>query len=95
MANKTDYVDLGLACADVCRALDRGMNGKPVDGLSQSVFDAIAQLAKQVLPVMHGIRDALTTLSIAGPLRRSRRRSSRRVGGLYSLGSPMRRTTKR
>ena len=46
MANKTDYVDLGLACADVCRALDRGMKGRPVDGLNQSVFEAIAQLTK-------------------------------------------------
>ena len=46
MANKADYVDLGLACADLCRALDRGMNGRPVDRISQSVLDAIAQLTK-------------------------------------------------
>jgi hypothetical protein len=44
MANRADYVELGLACADVCRALDRGMTGKKLDDLSQSVFDAIAQL---------------------------------------------------
>ena len=44
MINKTDYVELGLACADVCRALDRGMSGKRVDELSQSVFEAIGQL---------------------------------------------------
>jgi len=44
MVNKTDYVELGLACADVCRALDRGMNGRRVDGLSRSVFEAISQL---------------------------------------------------
>ena len=44
MANKTDYVELGLACADVCRALNRGMNGRRLDELSQSVFDAIGQL---------------------------------------------------
>jgi hypothetical protein len=44
MANKTDYVELGLACADVCGALDRGMNGKKLDDLGQSVRDAIAQL---------------------------------------------------
>jgi len=44
MANKTDYVELGLACADVCKALDRGMNGRQVDELSQSVFEAIRQL---------------------------------------------------
>ena len=44
MVNKEDYVDLGLACADVCKALDRGMNGRRVDQLSQSVFEAIGQL---------------------------------------------------
>ena len=44
MVNKTDYVDLGLACADVCRALDRGMSGRRVDQLGQSVFEAIGQL---------------------------------------------------
>ena len=44
MANKTDYVELGLACADVCKTLDRGMNGRKLDDLSQSVREAIAQL---------------------------------------------------
>ena len=44
VANKADYVELGLACADVCRALDRGMNGKKLDDLNQSVREAIAQL---------------------------------------------------
>jgi hypothetical protein len=44
MANKTDYVELGLAGADVCRALDRGMNGRRTDELSGSVSDAIEQL---------------------------------------------------
>ena len=44
MINKTDYVELGLACADVGRALDRGLNGRRVDELSQSVFEAIGQL---------------------------------------------------
>jgi hypothetical protein len=44
MTNKTDYVELGLACADVCRALDRGMNGRRADELSRSVLEAITQL---------------------------------------------------
>ena len=43
--NKLDYVELGLACVDVCRALDRGMNGRRMGELSQSVLDAIGQLA--------------------------------------------------
>ena len=44
MINEIDYVELGLACADVCRALDRGVNGRRVYELSQSVFEAIVQL---------------------------------------------------
>ena len=44
MANKTDYVELGLACADVCKALQRGMNGRGPEDLNQSVREAIAQL---------------------------------------------------
>jgi hypothetical protein len=44
MANELDYVELGLSCADICRALDRGMNGKKLGDLSQSVCEAINQL---------------------------------------------------
>jgi hypothetical protein len=44
--NKADYVELGLACADVCRALDRGMKGRRVEALSQSVWEAIEQLTR-------------------------------------------------
>ena len=49
MVNDQDYVDLGLACADICRALDRGMNGKRLDDLSQPVRDAINQLTMWVI----------------------------------------------
>ena len=44
MINEQDYVELGLFCADICRALERGMNGKKLSDLSQSVCDAINQL---------------------------------------------------
>ena len=44
MANKSDYVEVGLACADVCKALDRGMNGKKLEDLNESVREAINQL---------------------------------------------------
>ena len=44
MANRTDYVELGLACAEVCKALDQGVNGRRTDELSQSEFEAIGQL---------------------------------------------------
>ena len=44
MINKLDYVELGLSCADICTALDRGMSGRKLDELNQSVCDAMAQL---------------------------------------------------
>jgi len=44
MANQLDYVELGLHCADICRALERGANGKRLEEFSQSVCDAINQL---------------------------------------------------
>jgi len=44
VTSEADYVELGLSCADICRALDRGMNGKKLEDLSQSVCDAINQL---------------------------------------------------
>ena len=45
MINKTGYVELGLACADVCKTLDRGLNGRRSDELNGSVSKAIEQLA--------------------------------------------------
>jgi len=44
MVDKPDCVELGLFCADVCQALDRGTNGKKPDEPSQSVHDAMNQL---------------------------------------------------
>ena len=44
MVNDLDYVDLGLVCADVCRALHRGMDGRRMDELSRPAFEAIEQL---------------------------------------------------
>ena len=44
MINEVDYVELGLACADVCTALDRGLNGKRLNNLNSSVCEAIKQL---------------------------------------------------
>jgi len=45
MINKVDYVELGLACADVCQAICRGMKGRPADEFSESLREAIEQLA--------------------------------------------------
>lgn len=50
MTNQVDYVELGLACADVCTALSRGMSGRRVDVLDQSVVEAIEQLTTSVKP---------------------------------------------
>ena len=44
MLNELDYVDLGLFCADICKALEQGMGGKSLDDLSRSVRDAINKL---------------------------------------------------
>ena len=44
MSNEEDYVELGLTCAKVCAALDRGLNGKQLRDLNNSVCEAIVQL---------------------------------------------------
>ena len=44
MINQMDYVELGLACAEVCTALSRGLNGKMLNDLNNSVCEAIMQL---------------------------------------------------
>jgi len=44
MINQIDYVELGIACADVCIVLDRGLGGKLLKDLSDSVCEAISQL---------------------------------------------------
>jgi len=44
MINQVDYVELGLACANVCTALDRGLNGKRPSDFNNSVCEAIKQL---------------------------------------------------
>ena len=44
MVNEQDYTELGLSCADVCQVLDRGLNGRRLDDLNQSVLIAIGKL---------------------------------------------------
>ena len=46
MVNKADYVELGLACADVCATLKRGLDEKSEDDLNDSVREAIKQLRR-------------------------------------------------
>jgi len=42
--NEVDCVGLGLACADVCMALDRGTKGRESNEFSQPFLEAIEQL---------------------------------------------------
>ena len=44
MDDKDDFVDLGLSCADVCEALDRVLNRRRSDRLTESVQTAIEKL---------------------------------------------------
>jgi len=44
MVNQMDYVELGLACAEVCAALHRGLSGKRKSDLNHIVRKAIKQL---------------------------------------------------
>ena len=44
MADEGDYVDLGRSCADVCKALERGLEGRQPDELSPSMLEAVEQL---------------------------------------------------
>ena len=49
MANKADYVELGLSCADTCQAIDRGMKGRG-DQPTSSALNAIERLTTSVKP---------------------------------------------
>jgi hypothetical protein len=44
MTNEADCVELGKACADVCVSLSRGLNGKRLEDISDSVSEAVKQL---------------------------------------------------
>ncbi|KAF9642984.1 hypothetical protein BDM02DRAFT_3132728 [Thelephora ganbajun] len=55
MTKKADYVELGLACADVCGALDQGVNGRREDQISESVFEAIERLTTTVTEVKRNV----------------------------------------
>ena len=44
MVGEREYVDLGRSCAAVCKALDRGLEGRQSDELSPSVLEAIKEL---------------------------------------------------
>jgi hypothetical protein len=68
MVNIQDCVELGLSCADVCKALERGLQGKQPDEISPSVLEAIEELKKWVRPSTRaGLSGSLTRTSITEP----------------------------
>jgi len=74
MTNERDYVELGFGCGDICRALERGVNGKKLDDLSQSMCEAISRLTTWVGPVIHSLGNSLMTLLITELSQRSKGR---------------------
>jgi len=72
--NERDFVEVGLSCADICNALGRGVGGKKLDDLSQSMCEAINQLTMWVKPVVQNSDNSSTTLLITELWRRSKGR---------------------
>lgn len=46
MANEKDYVELGLSCVVICKALDQGMDGKGPDDLGEPVRHAMSDFTR-------------------------------------------------
>ncbi|KAF9782866.1 hypothetical protein BJ322DRAFT_180037 [Thelephora terrestris] len=55
MADRKGWVELGLACADVCRSLDRGLSCAQTDRLSRSVSEAIEELTATVVQIQRNV----------------------------------------
>ena len=53
MANKQEYVELGLSCAKTCKALERGMGGRKLSELSKPMQEAISELKTWVERAIH------------------------------------------
>ena len=81
MANRTDYIMLVLACADACKALYQGMNGK-LEDLDQSVRGGIEQLTTWVKPDTLSLESSPAMLSITGLWRKFGQKSPRTSPGL-------------
>ena len=59
MINQMDYVELGLACADVCVVLFSGLYEKRLRDLDNPVCEAIKQLTTCVTPATHASSTSL------------------------------------
>ena len=95
MINERDYVELGLSCADICTALDRGLNGRRVNELNQSVLEAIQQLTMWVEPAIRTLGGSLTKLLTPGLLQKYKGRLSNRTSGMRPFDFFIRRMIRR
>ncbi|KAF9781688.1 hypothetical protein BJ322DRAFT_1023058 [Thelephora terrestris] len=50
-SKEQDYIKLGISCADVCQALDRGLDGRRTDELSRPLLGAIEKLTTTVAAI--------------------------------------------
>ena len=55
LANEQDYIELGLNCGEICKALDRGTKGRGMVHLNQPVCEAINQLTTWVEAAMYNL----------------------------------------
>ena len=74
---------LSLSCADICKVLDRGLNGRRLDELSQSVLEAIQELWPRLRERSSSRADRLQ--SPGSSVRRTIKRRSP-VGSWTSIG---------
>ena len=95
MINQAEYVGLGLACADICKALERGTKGRRVDQLDQSVLRAIEQFTMQVKSIIHVPGDLLTMHLIPELWARSKTELPSGANEMRSLGFCKREMIKR
>ena len=95
MAGEQDYVDLGLSCVGIYKALERGMDGRELNELSEPVREAIDELNAWVERAMHISVHPFTMILIAGLSQISRRRSRNEAGATGSVDSCTGGTTKR
>jgi hypothetical protein len=49
MQNKDDFIDVGVYCAKICSAIERGTRGKTEQNLSPSFVEAIEELTRSIV----------------------------------------------
>lgn len=87
MSNEQAYVELGLNCADICEALDQGLDGKGLDDLNQSAREAVNRLTTWVELAVCSADSLPMTYLITEPLRRSKGRLQNGAGAAVFPGS--------